>query len=91
MLKQSLVVPSVLAAAIIALAPAQLWAGDGKGKTNQDWWPDTLDLAPLRSHAPRSNPYGGDFNYAEAFAITVTSANTAPPTRNSRNGYQSQK
>ena len=37
-------------------------------KTNQDWWPEQLDLAPLRQHSPGSNPYGEDFDYAEAFS-----------------------
>ncbi len=36
-------------------------------KSNQFWWPDQLDLSPLRDHDARSNPYGADFNYAEAF------------------------
>ena len=36
-------------------------------KSNQFWWPEQLDLAPLRAHDARSNPYGDDFNYAEAF------------------------
>ncbi len=36
-------------------------------KSNQFWWPDQLDLAPLRDHDIRSNPFGNDFNYAEAF------------------------
>ncbi|WP_213608991.1 catalase/peroxidase HPI [Pseudoalteromonas sp.] len=39
----------------------------GATRTNQFWWPNQLDLAPLRDHDERSNPYGGDFNYAEAF------------------------
>ena len=37
-------------------------------KTNQDWWPEQLDLSPLRQHSPDSNPYGDDFDYAEAFS-----------------------
>jgi len=37
-------------------------------KSNQFWWPDHLDLSPLRDHDPDSNPYGADFDYAEAFA-----------------------
>ncbi len=37
-------------------------------RTNQFWWPDQLDLAPLRDHDPRSNPLGADFNYHEAVA-----------------------
>jgi catalase-peroxidase len=36
-------------------------------KSNQFWWPDMLDLEPLRAHDARSNPYGDDFDYAEAF------------------------
>ncbi|MCW8093301.1 catalase/peroxidase HPI [Alteromonas sp. ASW11-130] len=35
--------------------------------SNQFWWPDQLDLSPLRDHEMRSNPYGEDFNYAKAF------------------------
>ena len=37
-------------------------------KSNQFWWPEQLDLEPLRAHDSRSNPYGDDFNYAEAFS-----------------------
>lgn len=37
-------------------------------KSNNFWWPDQLDLTPLRSHDARSNPYGEDFNYADAFS-----------------------
>ena len=35
---------------------------------NQFWWPQTLNLDPLRAHNPGSNPYGEDFDYAEAFS-----------------------
>ena len=35
--------------------------------TNQDWWPNSLDLSPLRQHSSKSNPLGADFDYAEAF------------------------
>ncbi|MEP1470451.1 MAG: catalase/peroxidase HPI [Halieaceae bacterium] len=37
-----------------------------QAKSNQFWWPDQLDLAPLRDHDSRSNPIGDDFNYANA-------------------------
>lgn len=40
---------------------------EGQPKSNQFWWPDQLDLSPLRDHDARSNPYGADFDYAEAF------------------------
>ncbi|HCK93759.1 MAG TPA: catalase-peroxidase, partial [Gammaproteobacteria bacterium] len=40
---------------------------DHQPKPNKFWWPDELDLSQLRDHDDRSNPYGEDFNYAEAF------------------------
>jgi catalase-peroxidase len=36
-------------------------------RSNQDWWPNQLDLQILHQHSPRSNPMGEDFNYAEEF------------------------
>ena len=32
------------------------------------WWPETLDLRPLRQHAEKSSPLNPNFNYADAFA-----------------------
>jgi catalase-peroxidase len=37
-------------------------------RTNQDWWPNQLDLAVLRTPSPRSDPMGEDFDYAAEFA-----------------------
>ena len=37
-------------------------------KPNQFWWPEKLDLSPLRQNSAESNPLGKDFNYAKAFA-----------------------
>ncbi|WP_395792861.1 catalase/peroxidase HPI [Aquimonas sp.] len=34
----------------------------------QDWWPERLDLRPLRQHAVTSDPMGADFDYAAEFA-----------------------
>ncbi|MCU0891900.1 MAG: catalase/peroxidase HPI [Sandarakinorhabdus sp.] len=34
----------------------------------QFWWPELVDLSPLRAHAPQSNPYGADFDYAKEFS-----------------------
>ena len=31
------------------------------------WWPERLDLTPLRQHGIESNPLGRHFNYAEEF------------------------
>ena len=36
--------------------------------TNDFWWPNRLDLSPLRAHATESNPLGDNFDYAKAFA-----------------------
>jgi len=36
-------------------------------RSNQDWWPDQLNLQVLHQHSPRSNPLGEDVNYAEEF------------------------
>ena len=42
-------------------------ASAGQPKPNQFWWPDQLDLTPLRDHDARSNPFGEDFDYAAEF------------------------
>jgi catalase-peroxidase len=34
---------------------------------NEYWWPNRLDLRPLRANSPKSNPLGPDFDYAEEF------------------------
>jgi catalase-peroxidase len=36
-------------------------------RTNQDWWPNQLNLQVLRQHASRPHPLGEDYDYAEAF------------------------
>lgn len=38
-----------------------------EARSNQFWWPEQLDLTPLRAHSPESNPFGDSFNYAEEF------------------------
>ncbi|MFZ0255050.1 MAG: catalase/peroxidase HPI [Gammaproteobacteria bacterium] len=67
MLKQTIPLFTAMAVTMTALAPASSFAADGMAKSNQFWWPDQLNLQPLRAHSPESNPYGDDFNYAEAF------------------------
>ncbi len=37
------------------------------GTSIREWWPDQLKLELLHQHSAKSNPMGGDFNYAEAF------------------------
>ena len=38
-----------------------------RGTSNQDWWPNQLNLKILHQHSPLSNPMGKEFNYAEEF------------------------
>jgi catalase-peroxidase len=38
-----------------------------QGTSNQDWWPNELNLKILHQHSPLSNPMGREFNYAEEF------------------------
>ena len=39
----------------------------GEPKPNQFWWPNQINLAPLRQHSVSSNPMGKNFNYAKEF------------------------
>ncbi|QGN48225.1 catalase/peroxidase HPI [Micromonospora sp. WMMD558] len=40
---------------------------DRRPQTNQDWWPNQLNLQVLHQHSPRANPLGEDFSYPEEF------------------------
>jgi catalase-peroxidase len=51
-------------AAAVHAAPAE---AAGRPTSNQFWWPEKLELSPLRQHGAESNPMGEDFNYAEEF------------------------
>ena len=39
----------------------------GGGQQNIDWWPQQLRVDLLSQHSSKSDPLGGEFNYAEAF------------------------
>ena len=39
----------------------------GGGTSNQDWWPNQLNLKVLHQNSPLINPMGEAFNYAEEF------------------------
>jgi len=61
-----------LLAALAIATSAALYTGPafamGEPRSNQFWWPEQLDLSPLRQHSTESNPLGADFDYAAAFA-----------------------
>jgi catalase-peroxidase len=61
----------LLAAVAVALSPmlaSSPASAQGEPMSNRFWWPEQLNLTPLRQHAPESSPLGGEFDYAEAFA-----------------------
>lgn len=64
--KRSLV--SAVAMALSLTAASSGVSAMSEAKTTQFWWPDAINLSPLRQHAPQSNPYGDDFDYAAEFA-----------------------
>ncbi|TKX26955.1 catalase-peroxidase [Elsinoe australis] len=39
----------------------------GGGTRTKDWWPNELKLNILRQHSPKSDPFGQQFSYPEAF------------------------
>jgi catalase-peroxidase len=67
MLKPTMPLLAALAMAILPVLSASPAVAQGQPKSNQFWWPENLNLAPLRQHGAESNPMGDDFNYAEAF------------------------
>ena len=58
---------ALLAGGLFLLAPAGPAVAQDRAPTNDHWWPDRLDLDPLRSASPASSPLGADFDYAQAF------------------------
>ena len=57
-----------ISVAISTMAMSSTALAENGAKTNQFWWPEKLNLSPLRQHGAESNPYGEQFNYAEEFA-----------------------
>ena len=41
--------------------------GSTKSHSNEDWWPNKLNLQVLRQNSPSSNPMDVNFNYRKAF------------------------
>ncbi|MEM7432894.1 MAG: catalase/peroxidase HPI [Pseudomonadota bacterium] len=68
MINRANTVKSTLALLASACLLTNVATAADEPKTNAFWWPDNLDLSPLRQHSAESSPYGDDFNYAEAFA-----------------------
>jgi catalase-peroxidase len=67
MLKIMMPVTAISALALVMQLAAAPALAEGKAMNNKFWWPQQLDLQPLRQHAPASNPYGASYDYAQAF------------------------
>ena len=63
----TMAIAAFMAVSLSAEAMENSAPGKGEAKPNQFWWPDQLDLTPLRQHNPESNPFGEAFNYSEEF------------------------
>jgi len=67
-INKSTLLKTATALGLTLLATTGSLAADATATSNQFWWPNKLNLDQLRAHDERSNPYGDQFNYAEAFA-----------------------
>ena len=68
MLKKSLVLATAISLGLSTLAAVSPAVAQDGVASNDYWWPNRLDLDPLRDNDPASNPLGAEFDYAEAFA-----------------------
>lgn len=58
---------TIIAATLSLTAIMNSAMAQGQAKPNQFWWPEQVDLSPLRQHGVESNPMDANFNYASAF------------------------
>ena len=67
MRKQTIILLAALAVMASLLLISSPAIAQGEPKSNQFWWPENLNLGPLRDNGAESDPMGEDFNYAEEF------------------------
>ena len=67
MLRKSILQLSILTTTIFLVMSSISAFAQGDAKSNQFWWPEKLNLNPLRQHAAESDPMGANFDYAEEF------------------------
>lgn len=68
MFTKKLPLVTALAIGLSSLASVNLVHAQDTMIDNAFWWPNQLDLQPLRMHSSESSPVGGDFDYAAAFS-----------------------
>ena len=67
MLNRTIAIAILLTIGMVSGLPGNLAVAQSHLPDNEYWWPNRLDLDPLRQHSRVSIPPGGDFDYAEAF------------------------
>jgi catalase-peroxidase len=67
-MKRKAVLSIVALVGVGILLPSVAISAQSEARPNQFWWPEQLDLSPLRANSPKSNPLGEDFDYAKAFS-----------------------
>jgi catalase-peroxidase len=60
--------------ATVPSAPAAQTTGPEKPFTNDDWWPNRIDLRVLKANAPKGDPVEETFDYAKEFSSLDLSA-----------------
>jgi catalase-peroxidase len=68
MIKKSIPLFTALAVSITAAGAGNAVMAQEMVHSANFWWPETLNLEPLRAHDTRSNPYGENFDYAAEFS-----------------------
>lgn len=68
MLKRKLPIAAAISVALYSMVLPAPAIASGEAKSNQFWWPEQLNLNPLRQHGAESNPYGEEFDYAKEFS-----------------------
>ncbi len=67
MLKRTIAIAILLTIGMVPALPVDLAAARSQAPDNEYWWPNRLNLDPLRRDSRESSPADADFNYAEAF------------------------
>lgn len=63
-MSKAAILPCIVLSMVAQTVPA---LADGQAHENQFWWPDQLNLSPLRWNSVESNPLGSNFDYAKEF------------------------
>ena len=66
--KKPMTLLAAVAVAALSLVSTQTVSAQGQPTPNKYWWPDQLDLSPLRQQGAKSNPLEEKFDYAKEFA-----------------------